>query len=144
MGPEQQRKLISWLTSAGGTICESVDPFRQMAAGERGIFATAAVAAGADLISVPAGLCLQVPQSSADAARLAADPAHPISDAALWLSGNAGELGQFLSMVLLLVAEMAAADSSYYAPELAVLPSSHSCLLAWSDEEAALLHGENS
>lgn len=142
MGPDQQEKLLSWLVSGGGLLCESVDPFRQGPGGERGIFATSAIAAGTDLISVPTDLCLQVPQSSADAARSAADPAAPTSEAKLWLAERVEELGQFLAVVLLLIAEMAAADSSYYAPEVAVLPASHSCLLAWSDEEAQLLQGE--
>lgn len=132
MEHRNQIALISWLTRNGGKCHSSVDPFRQLPGGERGIFATAGLPAGTQLLSVPTVLCLHVSQRAADTAQLTAASSKPLSKAAVWLSERVGELGQFLACVLLLMAEVAAGEASFFAPEIALLPTSHNCLMAWT------------
>ena len=141
MEPRNQIELISWLTRNGGKCHPSVDPFRQLPGGERGIFATAGLPAGTQLLSVPTALCLHVSQRAADTAHLTAASSKPLSKAAVWLSERVGDLGQFLACVLLLMAEVAAGEASFFAPEIAMLPTTHNCLMAWTSIARGCLLG---
>ena len=78
-------------------------------------------------------------------ARLAADTGivNPgtLTPAAQWLALQLDDIGEFAAAVLLLMAETAAGAASPFARLVAALPPSHHCVMAWTAEELALLHG---
>ena len=58
-------ELIDWLVRGGGSVHRHVE-FDSTADGGRGIFASARLPAGTELISVPHALCLHVPRPPPD------------------------------------------------------------------------------
>lgn len=117
----------------------SLDLFRTLENGDRGVVATEDVEEGQLLLLLPITCSLYIPTDE----ELKKSP-ESFPEAVRFLRANHPGLSPFLATSLALMAEMAAGAASPFAPYLATLPPNcPDCLLHWTDQEKQDLKGSS-
>lgn len=147
-----EERFVAWVNDAGGFIHPSVCLFAPLSHGgdqfDRGVICTDVVEPNDTLLLIPLRLCLYMPLSDDFVVchttlsltkdkhtqeNLPASVAH--------LAGLKHKPSHFICTVLILLSEAALGSKSYYAPYIDTLPNGHDALIAWTDDEVALLRG---
>jgi hypothetical protein len=55
--------LAAWIASRGGTVSDKLELFHQMESGDRGVFATADIAEGEQLMIIPTDATIHLPSA---------------------------------------------------------------------------------
>jgi hypothetical protein len=135
---DQAGVFVDWITRHGGRVHQGLDMFAQMPGGDRSIVAKTRIKMGEELLMIPQELCLYFPGSDG-----VAGLSHSLatSPAAQLLKTLDPKLSNFMSAVLILLAERALGGVSRFGPYIDILPGHHDSLIAWHQAELELLRG---
>lgn len=148
---DQQEAFKDWLKQQGGYVNPKVSLFHQLPSGDRGVYATADINEGEQLLLVPVSCTLHLDVTDARGTQLAATCG---SELAAFLTQQQAQPGEdstqqqqqqpfssFLASTLMLMSELSQGSSSSCHPYFDTLPEGTDCLINWTQQEQQLLAG---
>lgn len=139
---DQAAVFVDWIKGNGGFVHDGLNMFAKLPNGDRGIVAKTCIKEGEQLLMIPQELCLFFPDGDGFAIPGYSPPRTlATSPAVQFLNTLHPKPSNFMSAVLLLLAERALGGLSRFGPYIDMLPPQHDSLIAWHQEELDLLRG---